>query len=118
MGIMSFVSADLRAGVRLLTLTTERIHSVLKGSELEALTNEMKLCYPQLKRTSYGKQVMAIEKLLYGMSVPPSATSNSSHNSSISGPSMNDSFDEHAAIGPQMMGQASAPTALPLNFQY
>ncbi|RMZ78968.1 hypothetical protein DV737_g3658, partial [Chaetothyriales sp. CBS 132003] len=45
----------------------QKVHSWLHGPDLDALVNEMKLCLPQLKRTSYGKQVMAIEKLLYGV---------------------------------------------------
>ncbi|RMZ78566.1 hypothetical protein DV738_g3815, partial [Chaetothyriales sp. CBS 135597] len=49
----------------------QKVHSWLRGPELDALVNEMKLCLPQLKRTSYGKQVMAIEKLLYGMAATP-----------------------------------------------
>ena len=68
----------------LLTLFSERIHSVLRGAEFEALNNEMKYCFPQLKRTSYGKQVLAIEKLLYGGSAPQSAFSGSSRESSFS----------------------------------
>ena len=56
-----------------LTFCTEKVHSLLKGAELEALVNEMKLCLPQLKRTSYGKQVMAIEKLLFGVNNSVSA---------------------------------------------
>jgi mRNA-binding protein PUF3 len=58
-----------------LTSDAERIHSVITGAELEALTNEMKLSFPQLKRTSYGKQVLAIEKLLCGMNCSPASSS-------------------------------------------
>ncbi|RMZ88638.1 hypothetical protein DV736_g4136, partial [Chaetothyriales sp. CBS 134916] len=52
----------------------QKVYSWLQGPDLDALVNEMKLCLPQLKRTSYGKQVMAIEKLLYGMPGTPSST--------------------------------------------
>ena len=77
----------------LLTFSQERIHAVSKGAELEALTNEMKHCFPQLKRTSYGKQVMAIEKLLYGGNPAPSAVSTSSHGSSLSNSHLNEACD-------------------------
>ena len=79
------------------------------------LTNEMKLCFPHLKRTSYGKQVMAIEKLLYGMSGPPGAISNNSHNSSMSGPSVNSSTDEHPSTGARATSQALLQNDVPMN---
>lgn len=39
---------------------------MLEGQQRVILEGEMRACFLQLKRTSYGKQVTAIEKLLYG----------------------------------------------------
>jgi hypothetical protein len=39
---------------------------MLHGRNKDALEAEMRSVFPQLKRTSYGKQVIAIEKLLFG----------------------------------------------------
>lgn len=41
---------------------------MLEGQQRVILEGEMRACFMQLKRTSYGKQVTAIEKLLYGNS--------------------------------------------------
>ncbi|RMD40646.1 hypothetical protein DV735_g4479, partial [Chaetothyriales sp. CBS 134920] len=53
----------------------QKVHSWLRGPDLDALVNEMKLYLPQLKRNSYGKQVVAIEKLLYGIPDTPTHAS-------------------------------------------
>lgn len=55
----------------------EKVYSQLQGADLLALEADMKHSYPYLKRTSYGKQVIAIEKLLFGANGPPTATSSS-----------------------------------------
>jgi hypothetical protein len=53
--------------------------NLLEGSQRAVLEGEMRACFLQLKRISYGKQVIAIEKLLYG-GAPPMATANMAHN--------------------------------------
>lgn len=53
------------------------MHAQLHGAELAALEADMKQNYPVLRRTSYGKQVIAIEKLLFGIDGPSSVTTSS-----------------------------------------
>lgn len=48
---------------------------MLEGQQRVILEGEMRACFLQLKRTSYGKQVTAIEKLLYGNGHPMPASS-------------------------------------------
>lgn len=43
---------------------------MLEGQQRIILEGEMRACFLQLKRTSYGKQITAIEKLLYGPQMP------------------------------------------------
>jgi len=50
----------------------QKVHGRLRGAQRLALEQDMKQNYPFLRRTSYGKQVIAIEKLLFS---PPSAPS-------------------------------------------
>ncbi|EXJ79868.1 hypothetical protein A1O3_08153 [Capronia epimyces CBS 606.96] len=52
----------------------QKVHSQLQGAELLTLEAEMKRNYPVLRRTSYGKQVMAMEKLLFTGNGPSTAT--------------------------------------------
>lgn len=52
------------------------MHKSLQGAELAALEADMKTHYQTLRRTSYGKQVTAIEKLLFGSPLIPGATPN------------------------------------------
>ena len=61
---------------------------------------------------------MAIEKLLYGMSVPQSAVSNSSHNSSLSGPSVSSLPDERQAVGSQTMMPGPMQAGFVMNAQH
>lgn len=44
---------------------------------MAALEADMKGHYPMLRKTSYGKQVTAIEKLLFGSPLTPSGTTSS-----------------------------------------
>ncbi|ETN40889.1 uncharacterized protein HMPREF1541_05169 [Cyphellophora europaea CBS 101466] len=44
----------------------QKVFGMLEGQQRAMLESEMRACFLQLKRTSYGKQVIAIEKLLYG----------------------------------------------------
>ena len=94
----------------------EKGHSLLKGAELDTLVNEMKLALPHLKRMSYGKQVMAIEKLLYGTSNPTSVNI-PIHSSTINGPSPINSVD-HQTAPPQLhlsqQGFQQGPSAHPV----
>lgn len=54
---------------------------MLEGPQRSVLESEMRACFLQLKRSSYGKQVVAIEKLLYAGSQPlPIASSAAVHN--------------------------------------
>ncbi|EXJ83901.1 hypothetical protein A1O1_07530 [Capronia coronata CBS 617.96] len=52
----------------------QKVHAQLHDAELLALEVEMKRNYPILRRTSYGKQVMAMEKLLFNGNGPSSVT--------------------------------------------
>ncbi|KAK5064643.1 hypothetical protein LTR84_000477 [Exophiala bonariae] len=52
----------------------QKVHAQLGGAELVGLEADMKQNYPLLKRTSYGKQVGAIEKLLFGGNGPSTAS--------------------------------------------
>ena len=79
----------------------------------------MKLCFPQLKRTSYGKQVMAIEKLLYGISGPESAVSSTSQGEAMmTGSRGGGGPDEHSLLGVQSTRQGQMQAALPMNGLY
>ncbi|KEF61182.1 uncharacterized protein A1O9_02747 [Exophiala aquamarina CBS 119918] len=60
----------------------QKVHAQLVGAELVGLEADMKQNYPLLKRTSYGKQVGAIEKLLFGGN-GRSTASTSSHGSEL-----------------------------------
>ncbi|KIV91149.1 hypothetical protein PV10_05722 [Exophiala mesophila] len=55
----------------------QKVHKSLQGAELAALEADMKSHYPMLRKTSYGKQVTAIEKLLFGGPLTPSGTTSS-----------------------------------------
>src|ERR1700761_4342728 len=50
---------------------SETVFNQLQGAKLLALRADMEQNYPILRRTSYGKQVIAIEKLLFGPNGPP-----------------------------------------------
>lgn len=63
----------------------------LKGAEREALVEQIRAHLLQLKKFNYGKQVAAIEKLIYGTDLD-SNPSASSHSSSL--PSTNASTVE------------------------
>lgn len=58
------------------------MYAQFEGADLLALEADMKRNYPILRRTSYGKQVIAIEKLLFGGNGPP-ASSTSSRSSTL-----------------------------------
>ena len=76
----------------------EKVYAQLQGAELAALEADMKQNYPILRRTSYGKQVLAIEKLLFGGNGPPTATASS--RSSTMPPSTNASSTADGAGTP------------------
>ena len=61
------------------------------GQEREALVNQIKLQLVHLKRFSYGKQIIAIEKLIFD-DRPPNSLSTSSQSSTL--PSTNASTVE------------------------
>ncbi|OCT55100.1 hypothetical protein CLCR_02749 [Cladophialophora carrionii] len=63
----------------------QKVFNQLQGAKLVALRADMEHSYPMLRRTSYGKQVIAIEKLLFGNNGPPPLppTSTTSSRSSI-----------------------------------
>lgn len=81
MAIMCFVSSwiYLHRGSEILT-KSEKVYDRLQGEALAALVADMKKNLPELRRTSYGKQVAAIEKLLYP-DQDSSSASTSSRNS-------------------------------------
>ena len=62
---------------------TEKVLSQLKGIEKEALVEQVKPLLSQLKKFSYGKQIVAIEKLIFEHNSPSGgALQNSSASSS------------------------------------
>lgn len=70
---------------------TEKVLGQLKGAEREALVEQIKPQLSQLKKFSYGKQIVAIEKLIFissgantATTTPGSRSSSSSHHSSQS----------------------------------
>ncbi|KAL2419983.1 Pumilio-like protein 2 [Exophiala dermatitidis] len=76
----------------------QKVHDQLQGAELSALREDMKRNFLALRRTSYGKQVMAMEKLLYGGECPsPEAAyaSTCSPNSTKSSSNGGDAQDVH-----------------------
>ena len=66
----------------MLTRHTEKILGQLKGAEREALVNQIKSQLVQLKRFSYGKQIIAIEKLIFD-DQPSNSLSTSSQSSTL-----------------------------------
>jgi mRNA-binding protein PUF3 len=66
---------------------TEKVYHQLQGEQLMSLREDMLRNYPVLRRTSYGKQVIAIEKLLFGNNglppVPPLTPAASSRSSTL-----------------------------------
>ena len=70
---------------------SEKVLGQLKGSEREALIEQIKPLLSQLKKFSYGKQIVAIEKLIFDPNSPstgplPHATSTTPPNSHKSSP--------------------------------
>jgi hypothetical protein len=59
----------------------EKVLNLLQGPQRDRLEAEMRSCFLQLKRTNHGKQVTAIEKLLYP-SHQPLAIANVAHSNS------------------------------------
>ena len=68
---------------------------MLRGRDKEMLENEMRACFLQLKRTSYGKQVVAIEKLLYSDAPPAPITNDLRHMTTPAGNNGADNLDGH-----------------------
>jgi mRNA-binding protein PUF3 len=89
---MSSVSIFFRLSVATHTNThTEKVLGQLKGAEREALIEQIKPLLSQLKKFSYGKQIVAIEKLIFDPNSPatghlPHATSTTPPNSHKSSP--------------------------------
>jgi hypothetical protein len=75
----------------MLTCHTEKILGQLQGAERESLVNQIKSQLVQLKRFSYGKQIIAIEKLIFD-DQPGNSLSTSSQSSTL--PSTNASTVE------------------------
>lgn len=70
---------------------TEKVLGQLKGAEREALIEQIKPLLSQLKKFSYGKQIVAIEKLIFDPNSPatgplPHTTSTTPPNSHKSSP--------------------------------
>ncbi|OAG35684.1 hypothetical protein AYO21_10155 [Fonsecaea monophora] len=61
----------------------QKVFGQLQGSEQQALRADMEQNYPVLRRTSYGKQVTAIEKLLFGGNGPLTTSTTSSRSSTL-----------------------------------
>ncbi|EXJ62764.1 hypothetical protein A1O7_03203 [Cladophialophora yegresii CBS 114405] len=64
----------------------QKVFNQLQGIKLMALRADMEHNYPMLRRTSYGKQVIAIEKLLFGNNGPPPLAPTSTTSSRSSNP--------------------------------
>lgn len=83
----------------------EKVFNQLQGPKLVALRADMEQNYPILRRTSYGKQVIAIEKLLFGSNGPPPlppASTGSSRSSNL--PSTNPSSTTDSDGAPALQG--------------
>lgn len=80
--------------------SAEKVYSQLHGAELLALEQDMKCNYPVLRRTSYGKQVIAIEKLLFGGNAPSTITT-SSGNSALPSTNASSTADGEGAAQKQ-----------------
>lgn len=63
-------------------LVTEKVLGQLKGAERDALVDQIKPLLSQLKKFSYGKQIVAIEKLIFD----PTSVSNVVHGPSSTTP--------------------------------
>lgn len=68
-----------------LTLALEKVLGQLKGEEREALIDQIRPLLSQLKKFSYGKQIVAIEKLIFDSatlganSLPPASSTTPPH---------------------------------------
>ncbi|KIX10017.1 uncharacterized protein Z518_01098 [Rhinocladiella mackenziei CBS 650.93] len=78
----------------------QKVYSQLQGAELLALAADMKHNYPVLRRTSYGKQVVAMEKLLFGGNGPPT-TSTSSRSSNLPSTNASSTVDGDGTPAPK-----------------
>src|ERR1700742_4970408 len=87
MAIMFSVSFDVRKEHLPTDQATEKVFNQLSGDRLRSLKEDMERNFPVLRRTSYGKQVIAIEKLLFGNNglppVPPLTPAASSRSSTL-----------------------------------
>ncbi|EXJ72185.1 uncharacterized protein A1O5_04689 [Cladophialophora psammophila CBS 110553] len=61
----------------------QKVFGQVQGPDLLALRADMEQNYPVLRRTSYGKQVTAIEKLLFGGNGPSTTSTTSSRSSTL-----------------------------------
>ncbi|KIW97126.1 uncharacterized protein Z519_02518 [Cladophialophora bantiana CBS 173.52] len=61
----------------------QKVFGQVQGPDLLALRADMEQNYPVLRRTSYGKQVTAIEKLLFGGNGPSTTSTASSRSSTL-----------------------------------
>ena len=74
MGIMSFVGSACITSEYLADSIIEKVLNELKGPEREEFVELIKAQLALLKRFSYGKQIAAIEKLIYTTSFPQHLT--------------------------------------------
>jgi mRNA-binding protein PUF3 len=84
--IRKYFSTFSSSNNRILTIFIEKVLGQVKGSEREMIIDEIKPLLSQLKKFSYGKQIVAIEKLIIDPNAPTVAANSStppaSHKSS------------------------------------
>lgn len=112
----------LRASFRT-DVCAEKVLGQLKGPEREALVEQIKPLLSQLKKFSYGKQIVAIEKLIFdptsptGASFPGAVSSATPPNSHKSSPQPSRrSLTGLDACGARLVG-AAPPTPPPTDTQ-
>ncbi|EYE90579.1 mRNA-binding protein PUF3 [Aspergillus ruber CBS 135680] len=96
----------------------QKILTQLQGAEKEALIDQIKPLLSQLKKYSYGKQIVAIEKLIFDPSLPSSSAL--SHVTSTTPPNSHKSSPQpskRAMENGQVAVGAAPPTPPPMDSQ-
>lgn len=100
----------------MLILATEKVLGQVKGSEREMIIDEIKPLLSQLKKFSYGKQIMAIEKLIVDPNAPTVAANSSTTPPASHKSSPQPSRRSLAEMRP-LVGGAAPPTPPPTDTQ-
>ena len=100
----------------MLIVATEKVLGQVKGSEREMIIDEIKPLLSQLKKFSYGKQIMAIEKLIVDPNAPTVAANSSTTPPASHKSSPQPSRRSLAEMRP-LVGGAAPPTPPPTDTQ-